>query len=249
MPQNVPGCLMITGCKMYIYKVHWELLLVVFFTSQTSHQTHNRWHSTDGPMSRLNPSCSGCRSCCWRCAAWPWPRPPCPPPASTARSASTRCTASAGSWRTAPMTLRWHSTLDLDHSPSPLSPLFPCQEFLKANYCPTLPDQHAQDSCVRDLANNYVAMLQVCCIALMKTWPGYDVCRWLWTTSSWTALTTSAWPGAFATPSMLSSWSTRSPDREIHSDKQCVPQYWTHFVFCQIDSQKYLNRDRKWFSC
>ena len=39
----------------------------------------------------------------------------------------------------------------------------PCQEFLKANYCPTLPDQHAQDSCVRDLANNYVAMLQVCC--------------------------------------------------------------------------------------
>ena len=44
-----------------------------------------------------------------------------------------------------------------------LSPSFPCQEFLKANYCPTLPDQHAQDSCVRDLANNYVAMLQVCC--------------------------------------------------------------------------------------
>ena len=123
MPKNVPGCLMITGCKMYIYKVHWELLLVVFFTSETSHQTHNRWHSTDGPMSRLDPSCSGCRNCCWRCAAWPWPRPPCPPPASTARSASTRCTASAGSWRTAPMTLRWHSTLD--HSPFSSIPVIP----------------------------------------------------------------------------------------------------------------------------
>merc|ERR1719412_828340 len=33
------------------------------------------------------------------------------------------------------------------------------EEFLKANYRPTLPDQHAQDSCVRDLANNYCPTL------------------------------------------------------------------------------------------
>merc|ERR1711976_648213 len=34
------------------------------------------------------------------------------------------------------------------------------EEYLKANYCPTLPEEH-QGQCEQNLADNYVAMLQM----------------------------------------------------------------------------------------
>ena len=35
-----------------------------------------------------------------------------------------------------------------------------CQEYMKANYCPTL-DEQFRPMCEQNLADNYVAMLQV----------------------------------------------------------------------------------------